>query len=214
PTPRPACTPAAYPHRDSLRGRSGTRGPRLPRTARGERAPPRPGPVACGTGPSSPRGGPAPPRRLPRTRRRRPAPGRARWKALRPSRFRAGHCRPTAPVRAARPSPCLPLRSAAPRSAQTRFVWNAGWRKEQGGYHLPAPCPDWRLTCAERCATPTSGPLSNDRSKNRGGHPVSRFTEDEIKQKVRDGYILESPDEMTEGYRKSLIVQLLVQADT
>jgi ring-1,2-phenylacetyl-CoA epoxidase subunit PaaA len=43
---------------------------------------------------------------------------------------------------------------------------------------------------------------------------MSRFTEDEIKQKVHDGYILESPDEMTEGYRKALIVQLLVQADT
>jgi ring-1,2-phenylacetyl-CoA epoxidase subunit PaaA len=43
---------------------------------------------------------------------------------------------------------------------------------------------------------------------------MSRFTEDEIKQKVHEGYILESPDEMTEGYRKALIVQLLVQADT
>ncbi|MGH7463994.1 MAG: Phenylacetic acid catabolic protein [Longimicrobiales bacterium] len=43
---------------------------------------------------------------------------------------------------------------------------------------------------------------------------MSRFTEDEIKRKVHDGYILESPDEMTEGYRKALIVQLLVQADT
>jgi ring-1,2-phenylacetyl-CoA epoxidase subunit PaaA len=43
---------------------------------------------------------------------------------------------------------------------------------------------------------------------------MSRFTEDEIKQKVQQGYILESPDEMTEGYRKALIVQLLVQADT
>ncbi|MGH7553368.1 MAG: Phenylacetic acid catabolic protein [Longimicrobiales bacterium] len=43
---------------------------------------------------------------------------------------------------------------------------------------------------------------------------MSRFTEDEIKQKVQEGYILESPAEMTEGYRKALIVQLLVQADT
>ena len=43
---------------------------------------------------------------------------------------------------------------------------------------------------------------------------MARFTEDEIKQKVKEGYILESPDEMTEGYRKALIVQLLVQADT
>jgi ring-1,2-phenylacetyl-CoA epoxidase subunit PaaA len=40
------------------------------------------------------------------------------------------------------------------------------------------------------------------------------FTEEEIKRKVHEGYILESPDEMTEGYRKALIVQLLVQADT
>src|SRR5688572_13186322 len=43
---------------------------------------------------------------------------------------------------------------------------------------------------------------------------MSRFTEDEIKQKVHEGYILESPHEMTDGYRKALIVQLLVQADT
>ncbi|TVR50483.1 MAG: phenylacetate-CoA oxygenase subunit PaaI [Gemmatimonadales bacterium] len=40
------------------------------------------------------------------------------------------------------------------------------------------------------------------------------FTEDEIKAKVQDGYIIESVEEMTEGYRKSLIVQLTVQADT
>jgi ring-1,2-phenylacetyl-CoA epoxidase subunit PaaA len=43
---------------------------------------------------------------------------------------------------------------------------------------------------------------------------MSHYSEDEIKQKVQDGYILESPDEMTEGYRAALIVQLLVQADT
>jgi ring-1,2-phenylacetyl-CoA epoxidase subunit PaaA len=43
---------------------------------------------------------------------------------------------------------------------------------------------------------------------------MSRFTEDEIKEKVQEGYILESPAEMTEGYRKAIIVQLLVQADT
>jgi ring-1,2-phenylacetyl-CoA epoxidase subunit PaaA len=54
------------------------------------------------------------------------------------------------------------------------------------------------------------------RENHRGnaGAEMSRFTEDEIKQKVHEGYILESPDEMTEGYRKALIVQLLVQADT
>jgi ring-1,2-phenylacetyl-CoA epoxidase subunit PaaA len=43
---------------------------------------------------------------------------------------------------------------------------------------------------------------------------MSRFTEVEIKQKVQEGYILESPDEMTPGYRKALRVQLLVQGDT
>ena len=43
---------------------------------------------------------------------------------------------------------------------------------------------------------------------------MPRYTEDELKQKVRDGYILESPDEMTEGYRKAIVVQLTVQADT
>ena len=43
---------------------------------------------------------------------------------------------------------------------------------------------------------------------------MSGFTEDEIKAKVHDGYIIESPEEMTEGYRKALVVQLTVQADT
>lgn len=40
------------------------------------------------------------------------------------------------------------------------------------------------------------------------------FTEDELKAKVQDGYIVESTEEMTDGYRKALIVQLTVQADT
>jgi ring-1,2-phenylacetyl-CoA epoxidase subunit PaaA len=40
------------------------------------------------------------------------------------------------------------------------------------------------------------------------------FTEDELKQKVQDGYMVESVEEMTEGYRKALAVQLTVQADT
>ncbi|MEN8375688.1 MAG: Phenylacetic acid catabolic protein [Gemmatimonadota bacterium] len=40
------------------------------------------------------------------------------------------------------------------------------------------------------------------------------MTEQEIKDKVHNGYILESPEEMTEGYRKALIVQLTVQGDT
>jgi len=40
------------------------------------------------------------------------------------------------------------------------------------------------------------------------------FTDDELKAKVQDGYIVESPEEMSEGYKKALIVQLTVQADT
>lgn len=40
------------------------------------------------------------------------------------------------------------------------------------------------------------------------------FSEEELKRKVHEGYILESPDEMTDGYRKALITQLLVQGDT
>ncbi len=43
---------------------------------------------------------------------------------------------------------------------------------------------------------------------------MAPFTEDELKEKVQDGYIVESPEEMTEGYRKALAVQLTVQADT
>jgi ring-1,2-phenylacetyl-CoA epoxidase subunit PaaA len=43
---------------------------------------------------------------------------------------------------------------------------------------------------------------------------MAPFTEDELKRKVQDGYIVESVEEMTEGYRKSLVVQLTVQADT
>jgi len=43
---------------------------------------------------------------------------------------------------------------------------------------------------------------------------MTRYTEDELKRKVHDGYILESPDEMTPGYHKALTVQLLVQGDT
>ncbi len=40
------------------------------------------------------------------------------------------------------------------------------------------------------------------------------MTEQELKDKVQNGYILESPEETTEGYRKALIVQLTVQGDT
>ena len=43
---------------------------------------------------------------------------------------------------------------------------------------------------------------------------MTRYTEDELKKKVHDGYILESPNEMTPGYRKALTVQLMVQGDT
>jgi len=40
------------------------------------------------------------------------------------------------------------------------------------------------------------------------------FTDEELIQKVQDGYMVESVEEMTEGYRKALRVQLTVQADT
>jgi len=40
------------------------------------------------------------------------------------------------------------------------------------------------------------------------------LSEDELKQKIRDGYLLESPDEMTAGYRKAIVTQLTVQGDT
>jgi len=43
---------------------------------------------------------------------------------------------------------------------------------------------------------------------------MTPFTEDELKAKVQDGYVVESTEEMTEGYRKALVVQLTVQADT
>ncbi|MDX1492741.1 MAG: Phenylacetic acid catabolic protein [Longimicrobiales bacterium] len=43
---------------------------------------------------------------------------------------------------------------------------------------------------------------------------MSRFTEEELQQKVQDGYMVESVEDMTEGYRKALRVQLTVQADT
>jgi ring-1,2-phenylacetyl-CoA epoxidase subunit PaaA len=43
---------------------------------------------------------------------------------------------------------------------------------------------------------------------------MSAFTDDELKAKVREGYIVESSEEMTDGYRRALVVQLTVQADT
>ena len=43
---------------------------------------------------------------------------------------------------------------------------------------------------------------------------MTQFTDEELKAKVQEGYIVETVDEMTEGYRKALVVQLTVQADT
>jgi ring-1,2-phenylacetyl-CoA epoxidase subunit PaaA len=43
---------------------------------------------------------------------------------------------------------------------------------------------------------------------------MSRFTDEELIRKVQEGYMVESPEDMTEGYRKALRVQLTVQADT
>lgn len=43
---------------------------------------------------------------------------------------------------------------------------------------------------------------------------MSPFTEEELKEKVQSGYMVEGPEDMTEGYRKALRVQLTVQADT
>lgn len=39
-------------------------------------------------------------------------------------------------------------------------------------------------------------------------------TEEALKAKIRKGHILESPAEMTPGYRRAIVVQLTVQADT
>jgi ring-1,2-phenylacetyl-CoA epoxidase subunit PaaA len=43
---------------------------------------------------------------------------------------------------------------------------------------------------------------------------VAHYSDEELKQKVQSGFTVEYPDEMTDGYRSALIVQLLVQADT
>ncbi len=40
------------------------------------------------------------------------------------------------------------------------------------------------------------------------------FTDEELMAKVQDGYMVESPEEMSPGYKKALTVQLTVQADT
>ena len=44
--------------------------------------------------------------------------------------------------------------------------------------------------------------------------PEEQKAEDDLKAQVQDGHIVESPEEMTPGYRRALIVQLTVQADT
>lgn len=38
--------------------------------------------------------------------------------------------------------------------------------------------------------------------------------EDQLKEKIRGGYMLESVEDMTEGYKKALVTQLTVQGDT
>lgn len=56
-------------------------------------------------------------------------------------------------------------------------------------------------------------------TESRGGRAPKRAGGDDaveqaLKNRVAEGYILESPDEMTPGYRKALITQLTVQGDT
>ncbi|UCF18573.1 MAG: phenylacetate-CoA oxygenase subunit PaaI [Gemmatimonadota bacterium] len=43
---------------------------------------------------------------------------------------------------------------------------------------------------------------------------MARFSDEELKEKVQNGFIVESEDEMTEAYKKALITQLTVQGDT
>jgi ring-1,2-phenylacetyl-CoA epoxidase subunit PaaA len=43
---------------------------------------------------------------------------------------------------------------------------------------------------------------------------MARFTDQELREKVQSGFIVESEDEMTESYKKALITQLTVQGDT
>jgi ring-1,2-phenylacetyl-CoA epoxidase subunit PaaA len=43
---------------------------------------------------------------------------------------------------------------------------------------------------------------------------MPRFADEELKEKVQNGFIVESEDEMTETYKKALIIQLTVQGDT
>ena len=43
---------------------------------------------------------------------------------------------------------------------------------------------------------------------------MTPFTDEELKARVQEGYIVESSEEMTDGYRRALVGQLTVQADT
>ncbi|MGD2215456.1 MAG: phenylacetate-CoA oxygenase subunit PaaI [Gemmatimonadales bacterium] len=43
---------------------------------------------------------------------------------------------------------------------------------------------------------------------------MARFTDQELREKVQSGFIIESEDEMTDSYKKALITQLTVQGDT
>ena len=43
---------------------------------------------------------------------------------------------------------------------------------------------------------------------------MAAFSEDELKRRIGEGFLLESPDEMTEGYRRAIVTQLTVQGDT
>ncbi len=43
---------------------------------------------------------------------------------------------------------------------------------------------------------------------------MQQHAEEELKARIRQGFLLESPDEMTEGYRRAIVTQLTVQGDT
>jgi len=43
---------------------------------------------------------------------------------------------------------------------------------------------------------------------------MARFTDEQLQQKVQEGFIVESEADMTETYKKALIIQLTVQGDT
>ena len=43
---------------------------------------------------------------------------------------------------------------------------------------------------------------------------MGRFTDEELQRKVQEGFIVESEEDMTETYKKALIIQLTVQGDT